>query len=382
MTEKLLAKTGQTARLVLSVFFILGLTSSKAQEKYWGTPYIGLGLTGHGYFYEGVLSATRLSVDPYLSAFIFSPTVMLGYENKNWYSGLEVSYYANFVPGTDDVSDLRYVKRSFSVDYYLLLKSFRFGIIYAQHDFRNLLNLAGQYDGITLEKGIGFSFGFTKYDYSFALRKEIFFGFIPEIGGIEPEGLYDFWTFRFGKRFSLLNKPLRKKTEKGPFNMLLGLTLTGNPLDDEFDNQPATKLYLTFGGEVYFKALKTSLYGRRAIWYGLETRNNNFKLNSQVNHVGLAYHFMLRNEHALKVGLHHVWNLDRSLLYLDYLEKGPAVSNLLSNYENFAVGLNMRYELSKAFDISLDTDLYYEADPILGTGFNEESLRLSLLYKL
>ncbi len=370
------------ALLVLHFVFFVNTPALKAQNDSRGTPYIGLGITNHSYFYEGVLSTTRLDVDPFLRSIICSPTITLGYENRKWRSGLEVSYYANIVPGTDSTRDLLYSKRSFSIDYYLRLKSFRFGILYSSQDFRNLIFLSSVTNSSSVQKGLGFSFGLVRNDYSFDLRKELFIADIPNYGW-DIASLFEMWTLRVSRRFPLLDEPLTQGGSKqGPFNMIIGASITGNPLYGKFAGQARTKLYSTFGFEYEVKKLGLSTYWTRSVWYALETRNDNFKQNSQVNHVGVAYFFGLRNDHDLKIGLHHVWNLDRSLLYLDFLENGYALSNLVSNYQNYGVGLNIRYELSKAFDVSLDTDIYYEANPILGTGFNDESLRLSLLYKL
>src|SRR5690606_25233077 len=95
-------------------------------------PYIALGFTNHNYFMEGTW--VNPNNDSYFSSIISTPTLVLGYENKKWFSGVELSFYTSFVPTTDTIMDLGYVKNSFTADYYFILNSFRLGLFYSSQD--------------------------------------------------------------------------------------------------------------------------------------------------------------------------------------------------------------------------------------------------------
>lgn len=367
------------------VFFILSVLRLSSQDgkvdNDLGHFYLGTGFSAHNYYYEGTFGF--VSEEPsYFSSINLAPTIVFGYENKKIHSSLEMSFYPSMVSSNDTMFDVLYLKKMFSIDYYFLIKKMKFGVLYASHENRH------QFGGLAfarkdfVEDGIGFSIGLQHNGFSFDLRKELVFGFGKYVTYIAP--IYDHWALRVLKRFNITTKEneQNKKGKRGPFSLSLGLVGTGNPLSNFLESESGVKLYGLIGMEYLIRPWSTSIFFNRSVWYGFQAGQLNFTFHTQVNHLGLSYHASLLKDKSLKIGVQHVWNLDRSLLYFDFLEKGYVYETAPSTYQNFGIGLNFRYPLSPRWDVSLDMDYYYKANERLGKGFNKESMRIGLLYNV
>ncbi len=350
-----------------------------AQKKDFGSAYLGLGLSGSSYMYDNTFNITGL--DPYLRTFNLSPTLTVGYENKKWKSGIELSVYNSTVPSIDSISDIVYSKFSYSIDYFFTLKHFRFGILFNTQNLRNWAYLSNGYEDAHVNRGLGFSIGFVKNDFSFELRKELFYVFSSKgSDAYITQNIYN-WAFKVSKRLSLTDNLKEDEKAKGRFSLLVGMIITGNPVDKYSESHMSFKLYPTIGLELAQPKWKTSVYWFRQVWLGFDSRIYNFRLNTQVNQIGIAYHLPVKDK-SLKIGVHHVWNLDRSLLALEYYTDHVVESASPYRYQNFGVGLKLRYPLANNFDVSLDIDTYYQTNKYLSTGFNQESFRIGLIYNI
>ena len=221
------------------------------------------------------------------------------------------------------------------------------------------------------------------HNFSFDIRKEFFYKFKRVDPGY-MEAILRFWTFRVTKRLPIISnqKNSTNRSPDGPFSLTFGLMASGNDLRDEDPSESAMKVFPTIGAEYEIRSLNMSLYLRRAMWLNIEAFDFNFRKTSQLNYLGVSYWWNVTASQQVKIGLHHIWDLDKAILFLDYVESNGYKGGRFTQYENFGVGLDLRYSLNKNWDATMDLDYYYKANPRLGTGFNAESFRLGLLYNL
>ncbi len=66
---------------------------------------------------------------------------------------------------------------------------------------------------------------------------------------------------------------------------------------------------------------------------------------------------------------------------LDFVE-GNSNFSITNVYQDFSIGADVRYSINPSWDVAMNLDYYYQANPRLGTGFNRESLKLGLIYNL
>lgn len=90
----------------------------------------------------------------------------------------------------------------------------------------------------------------------------------------------------------------------------------------------------------------------------------------------------MKEKYLFKLGIHHVWNLDKSSLLMDVVDSVGTTDGKFWVYENKGVGLDIRYAISKNWDATFNMDYYYKANPRIGKGINPESIRLGIIYNL
>lgn len=365
-------------------FFLLFQATGHTQETRNNSVYFGLGGTVHSYFHESSLNIQ--SEKGYLSSSLVSPTLSLGYRNYDLFSEIEISTYFNFVPATDTLRDILYIKRNYSFTYFFLYKDFKVGASYVINNNRHEVRNFSLSTNPNIEDGIGFNFGYERGGLSFEVRKEIFFGFGDFVTYTAP--LSENWSFRVTRNFDLSRKASGNGKSESENEIYLSFLIGGlanlNPVYEIFPAQEQVKTSLLFGFDLNFKSIDYALYGIRSVWYPIEPFAFTFKLNSQTTSLGMAKTFKQKQNwlSRLSFGLHHTWLSERSLLYLDFLEKGYELSTLPNNFQNRAVGTAIRYSIVKNVDAIVLCDIFYKAHPLLGAGLNDESIRLGLSYSI
>lgn len=200
-------------------------------------------------------------------------------------------------------------------------------------------------------------------------------------------GLFDHYVFNLQKRFSF-----KKDTEanfirkSSPLTITLGLGISGNELDGVAFSMPKFKFFPTLGFEYLASSINTSFYARRAVWlFPEKTKTLSLNFSSQLNYLGASYHYKLPKQlGTAKLGTHWFWNATRGQQSWDNITNDTITEeNLWFNYQNYGMGLDLRYSPANSnFDFVFNMDVYFEANPRVGTGLNRESFRFSVLYNL
>ncbi len=369
----------RTAGLIVLLFSSVG---SIAQSSGFYTTF---GLNNSSYLKEGVLLVSNPEApDSYTSSILSVPTLGLGYKNDRLRSAIEASAYFGIVPTLDTTYDLIYTKYAFFIEYLFYIKNFRVGLGYSLQDQKNQSAFAGVIgfgDAPNFYNGISFNLGYEFDGFLIDLRKEYAWHFYGQ-GKSEPAALWEYWALRVARKFYLSGeRESEKDREPSNLRILLGLNTTINALREEFAFQRFLKFSGVMGLEYFIEDINVSLFARRDVWYALQNYDQNFKVNSQSNYIGASYWLPLSKDRYLKLGLTHNWGLNRGMQVTDLIEN-KSTFTITNVYQDFSIGADVRYSINPSWDVSMNLDYYYKANPRLGTGFNRESLKLGLIYNL
>ncbi|AEV32071.1 hypothetical protein Oweho_1063 [Owenweeksia hongkongensis DSM 17368] len=369
-----------TRTAVIAVFFIVNSYYTNAQENglYWS-----FGITNHNYLYEGSFFINE--DDPkYFGTVNSAPTLALGYRIPKIKSEIELSYYISYVAAADKANDIVYSKSVFSGDYNVILGKFRTGINYSLINERHSASFAqppnSNQTTFNIKSGLGIKVGYETNGFAFDIRKDQVVRFYKNVG-IDMEPIDEQWNFRITKKMPL-KKDNNTPPPKGPFSINLGMMVSGNYLANETASKPAGKVMPSLGIEYLIEPINLSVYAKRSIWLNIEAWDRNFSFTNQLNYLGVSYHLNIKQKHLFKLGVHHLWNLDKSSILMDQIDSVGTTDGKFWVYENKGVGLDLRYAINKNWDASFNLDYYYKANPRIGTGINPESFRLGLIYNL
>lgn len=378
--------------VLLALLFSVSLYGQELEERLYFQP----GISVHHLF------SNELFFDPpgdnFIQKVAYTPTFGLGYYHPQLNMGAEARYYRAAVTIPDASSEFLVVRSFFSLGGYYQLKKWKFSAFYSWQNYRiaNFIisdfPLRGPFP-FSLDKGMGIGVARTFGNFNVELTNKQLIG-LSENSSSFFNKAFRGWNFTFTRDIYLKKTQAntRERTNtKNNFHFTVGAMLSGNELGGDnapFVGVPNAKLFPTFGLEFRAENLNFSIYGRQGNWFSLEAAQDvGIKLNSQVRYAGLAYLHVLKNEHELKMGLHHVWNHTRGQQFLDYISNPPeaaadyeALNPLMA--QNKGVGLDIRYALTRHFDVTTNVDWYYKAHENVGTGLNRESFRIGLLYNL
>lgn len=366
--------------ILFLIFLLANITTLKAQNKgfYWG-----FGLTNHNYLHEGSFFINEDN-PKYFATVNSVPTLALGYRIPKIKSELEVSYYVSYVAASDQTYDLAYSKSVFSGDYNIILGKFRTGINYSlineRHSASWLQPANSDQTTFNIKSGIGIKIGYESNGFAFDIRKDQVVRFYKAVG-VDMEPIGEQWNFRITKKMAL-KKEQSKQNIDGPFSINIGMMVSGNYLSKLSASKPAGKVMPSLGIEYLIEPINLSVYAKRSIWLNIESRDRNFMFTNQLNYLGLSYHLTIRDKHTFKLGLHHLWNLDKSSILMDVTEGVGTTYGKFWVYENKGIGLDLRYAITNNWDATFNMDYYYKANPRIGEGINPESIRLGIIYNL
>lgn len=366
--------------ILFLIFLLATITTLNAQDKgfYWG-----FGITNQNYLHDGSFFINEEN-PKYFGHISSSPTVALGYKIPKLKSEVELSYYISYIVATDLLYDVAYSKSAFSADYNLIFGKFRTGINYSFINERHTATFAhpansDQQPG-NIRSGLGIKIGYESHGFAFDIRKDQVVRFSRN-NGVNMEPIGEQWNFRVTKKMPIKTKNMEKAID-GPFSINIGMMVSGNYLAKVTSSEAFAKVMPTLGMEYFYEPFNLSAYAKRSVWLNIEARDRNFGFTNQLNYLGLSYHFNLKEKYLFKLGIHHVWNLDKSSLLMDVVDSVGTTDGKFWVYENKGVGLDIRYAISKNWDATFNMDYYYKANPRIGKGINPESIRLGIIYNL
>lgn len=366
---------------ILSLIFLLtNIVNLKAQDKgfYWG-----FGITNHSYIHDGSFFINEDGAQ-FFGTLNSLPTLALGYRIPKIKSELELSYYISYVAAADWVNDMAYSKSVFSADYNVILGKFRTGINYSLINERHSASFSqpanSDQTALNIRSGMGFKVGFESNGFAFDIRKDQVIRFYKSTG-VDMEPIWEQWNFRVTKKMPLKKENTTPKIA-GPFSINIGMMVSGNYLSNVTASKPAGKVMPSLGIEYLIEPIHLSIYAKRSIWLNIEAWDRNFTFTNQLNYLGLSYHLTIKDKHTFKLGLHHLWNLDKSSIFLDLVDSVGTTDGKFWVYENKGIGLDLRYAITKNWDATFNMDYYYKANPRIGEGINPESIRLGIIYNL